>query len=393
MTTEFDDSEHFALFKGPGALRSGNSFEVRWSEITLAALRAAGFLDNMVDGLTPPSINQLWLDKNTDPATLKEWDPIGANWQQVSNQTFFGRVPWRGSWASSPVYRRADIVSYQGNIWIAVQPSQNKIPMEGAYWNLFIPALADNSVTTAKLVDKSVTPSKLDAGIMAFATRSAAAAASINASIHSITITGNLSEGDGNGGLYLDTNTGSLDSFTSADDRTWYRSADVSKDRVRDGELPLTKLTNSPPMRLVGRDWSDVNGPFKSLTPETVRALLNVPDNEALAALARAALDFRYGGSNVYDYLRLPPIPGFNEGFLIQWGVDAGAKTITFPTPFPKAVCFVGGTMRASLANYVFSFGYTNVTQTGFDASPRFINTSSASGVPSENYNWIALGY
>lgn len=228
---------------------------------------------------------------------------------------------------------------------------------------------------------------------LTFATESLAQSATIDASIHSVNLKGKNAEGDGNGGLYLDTNTGSSDSFTSADGRTWYRSPDVSKDRIRDGELPLVKLTNSPSVRLVGRDWSDVDGPLKSLTPEIVRALLNVPDNEALASLARAALDFRYGTSNVYDYLRLPPIAGFNEGFLIQWGVDAGAKTIAFPTPFPKAVCFVGGTIRASLANYVFSFGYTNLNLKGFDASPRFINTSSASGVPSENYNWIALGY
>lgn len=161
MATEFNDDVHFAMFKGAGAYRTGNAFDVRWSEIVLASLRAAGFLDNMVDGTVPPTIDKLWLDKNLDPAVLKEWDPVGANWQQVSNQTLFGRVPWRGAWATSPVYRRADLVSYQGAIWIAVQPSQNRIPVEGAYWNLFLPSLADASVTTPKLVDDSVTNEKL----------------------------------------------------------------------------------------------------------------------------------------------------------------------------------------------------------------------------------------
>lgn len=138
MSTEFDDSEHYALFKGQGAIRTGNSFEVRWSEITLAALRSAGFLDNMVDGLTPPSIDLLWLDKNTDPATLKEWNPVGFNWQKVTAQTLFGRVPFRGAWQASLIYRPGDLVSYGGNIWIATLPSQNHAPQDDAFWDVFI---------------------------------------------------------------------------------------------------------------------------------------------------------------------------------------------------------------------------------------------------------------
>ncbi|AXV15127.1 hypothetical protein CYG48_05080 [Neorhizobium sp. SOG26] len=87
MPTEFDDSQHFATFKGTGAMRTGNAFDVRWSEVTLAALRAAGVLDNMVDGLSPPTTDKLWLDKNLDPAVLKAWDPVGLAWTKVSFST------------------------------------------------------------------------------------------------------------------------------------------------------------------------------------------------------------------------------------------------------------------------------------------------------------------
>lgn len=139
--TEYNDALHYALFKGAGAIRNGNSFEVRWSEITLAALRSAGFLDNMIDGTVPPTIDKLWLDKNSDPAVLKEWNPVGSNWEKVTSATLFGRVPWRGAWQTSPVYRTGDVVSFNNEVWIAVQPSQNQPPAENAYWDLFLSSL------------------------------------------------------------------------------------------------------------------------------------------------------------------------------------------------------------------------------------------------------------
>ncbi|MDR6818511.1 parallel beta-helix repeat protein [Neorhizobium sp. 2083] len=138
MPTEFNDDTHYALFKGPGAIRTGNSFEVRWSEITLAALRSAGFLDNMIDGLVPPTTDKLWLDKNFDPAVLKEYNPVGAAWEQVTSQTLFGRLPFRGDWDDEPIYRVGDLVRYGVNIWIATLPSQNHAPVDDAYWDVFI---------------------------------------------------------------------------------------------------------------------------------------------------------------------------------------------------------------------------------------------------------------
>lgn len=138
MPTEFDDSQHYATFKGAGAMRTGNAFDVRWSEVTLAALRAAGVLDNMVDGLSPPATDKLWLDKNSDPAVLKEWDPVGAAWVKVTSQTIFGRLPFRGAWETAPIYRTGDLIFYGTNIWVARLPNQNHEPAEGSFWDVFI---------------------------------------------------------------------------------------------------------------------------------------------------------------------------------------------------------------------------------------------------------------
>lgn len=139
MATEFDDNVHYGLFFGGGALNSSTSFKVRMSELTLASLRASGLLDNMVDGLVPPvDTSMFWLDKNLDPAVLKEWDAVGAAWVQVTAQTLFGRLPFRGLWQSSPIYRVGDLVSDGFSIWIARLPSQNHPPAEDAYWDVFV---------------------------------------------------------------------------------------------------------------------------------------------------------------------------------------------------------------------------------------------------------------
>lgn len=92
MATEFDDALHFALFKGAGALQTGNSYEVRWSSITLAALRAAGVFDNLIDGFTPPATDKLWLDKNLDPPVLKIWDEKGTSWEVMTFDRLFARA-------------------------------------------------------------------------------------------------------------------------------------------------------------------------------------------------------------------------------------------------------------------------------------------------------------
>jgi len=60
--------------------------------MVLAALRAAGALDNMVDDISPPATSKLWLDKNFDPGILKEWDPIGSSWVEMSFHRLFERA-------------------------------------------------------------------------------------------------------------------------------------------------------------------------------------------------------------------------------------------------------------------------------------------------------------
>ncbi|MQX77514.1 hypothetical protein [Sinorhizobium medicae] len=77
---------------------------------------------------------------------------------------------------------------------------------------------------------------------LAFATRALAGAANIDGSIHSIALKGNAAEGDGDGGLFRDTATGSPDTFTSNNGaRTWYRVADIGFGRINIGAQPGPK--------------------------------------------------------------------------------------------------------------------------------------------------------
>lgn len=92
MPTEYDDSQHYGVFTTSPTLTSNSGKAVRQSELTLAALRAAGVFGNMEDGVVPPSTDKLWLDKNFDPAVLKEWDPTGSAWMPMTFDRLFGRA-------------------------------------------------------------------------------------------------------------------------------------------------------------------------------------------------------------------------------------------------------------------------------------------------------------
>lgn len=92
MPTEFDDSAHWGFFTTGTTLTSATGKYVRMSELALAALRAAGLFDNMVDGTVAPATNKFWLDKNFDPAQLKEWDPIGSSWERITFARMFERA-------------------------------------------------------------------------------------------------------------------------------------------------------------------------------------------------------------------------------------------------------------------------------------------------------------
>lgn len=92
MATEFDNSLHWGLFLTGTTLTSETGKYVRVSELVLSALRAAGVFSTMVDGVVAPATDKLWLDKNVDPAVLKEWDATGASWVPMSYDRLFGRA-------------------------------------------------------------------------------------------------------------------------------------------------------------------------------------------------------------------------------------------------------------------------------------------------------------
>ena len=85
---EFDDSRDYAILSSSQTLNSQTAFANRWSEQTLAALRAAGVFDNLIDDtVAPTDTSALWLDKNTDPAVLKVFDD--PNWRPATSTDFF----------------------------------------------------------------------------------------------------------------------------------------------------------------------------------------------------------------------------------------------------------------------------------------------------------------
>lgn len=92
MATEFDNSLHWGLFLTDTTLTSETGKYVRVSELVLSALRAAGVFSNMEDGIVAPATDKLWLDKNFDPAVLKEWDTTGASWVPMTYGRLFGRA-------------------------------------------------------------------------------------------------------------------------------------------------------------------------------------------------------------------------------------------------------------------------------------------------------------
>jgi len=92
MATEFDNSLHWGFFLTGTTLTSETGKYVRVSELVLSALRAAGVFSTMVDGIVAPATDKLWLDKNVDPAVLKEWDATGASWVPMSYGRLFGRA-------------------------------------------------------------------------------------------------------------------------------------------------------------------------------------------------------------------------------------------------------------------------------------------------------------
>lgn len=90
--TEFDDTSHYGFFTTGPTLTSQSGKYLRQSELVLAALRAQGVFDNLIDSETAPATDRLWLDKNSDPAILKEYDTVGSAWLPVTFDRLFGRA-------------------------------------------------------------------------------------------------------------------------------------------------------------------------------------------------------------------------------------------------------------------------------------------------------------
>jgi len=103
----------------------------------------------------------------------------------------------------------------------ALQPGDAASPAQGV--------LADTAMQPA-VYD----PQGKDGDPFPYDTEALAAAATIAADIHSIELRGSATVGDGLGGLYIDTDNGSTDTFTSSGGsaRSWYRAADVGIERL-----------------------------------------------------------------------------------------------------------------------------------------------------------------
>ena len=86
-----------------------------------------------------------------------------------------------------------------------------------------------------------------------YQTKADAQVSAIGPAVRSIEIRGDMSEGDGLGGLYIDTDNGSTDTFVSGDARTWYRVADVSLARIADDVF----TSSSGAVRKTGGTMSD----------------------------------------------------------------------------------------------------------------------------------------
>lgn len=75
-----------------------------------------------------------------------------------------------------------------------------------------------------------------------YPTRAAAEVATIIVPIHAIELYGDVTVGDGLGGLFIDTNNGNPDTFISGDGRTWYRAEDIGTLRLIDGSVTTPKI-------------------------------------------------------------------------------------------------------------------------------------------------------
>lgn len=110
-------------------------------------------------------------------------------------------------------------------------------------------ALADSAVQPADLAqvatsgdyDDLLNQPNLSSDLI-YPVKADAVAATVPAAEHALKLNGSVAVGDGDGGLYIDTNNGNADTFVSGDGRTWYRAQDINTDRLIDEAITEPKL-------------------------------------------------------------------------------------------------------------------------------------------------------
>ena len=150
MATEFDNSLHWGFFLTGPTLTSETGKYVRVSELVLSALRAAGVFSNMVDGIVAPATDKLWLDKNYDPAVLKEWDVTGSSWVPMTYGRLFGRA----------AVDKLTVTGGTGNAIVASQP----VGFQAARLYLMTPTADNSGATTINVSGVGTYPVKYGDG-------------------------------------------------------------------------------------------------------------------------------------------------------------------------------------------------------------------------------------
>lgn len=170
-----------------------------------------------------------------------------------------------------------------------------------------------------------------------YATIDGMSAIEVPIGINAIRVNGRAAAGDGEGGLFVDSNNGSNDTFTSSDSRTWYRAGD-DIGAVQTSFVPRPDLTT--PIRLyvldelrAGRarpEWARQNG------DGTDWAL-------SINRIAEAIENETHGGGGVIHlakdtpYTTDTPIAFEGSGIKLK-GNGGGNKYITDPDAAPSVI-------------------------------------------------------
>ncbi len=96
--------------------------------------------------------------------------------------------------------------------------------------------VAESGAKTARDIAAGYASDAVSQGnVPIYATVVGMSALTVPAGINTIRVNGNSVAGDGRGGLFIDANNGSTETFPTADGRTWYRIEDVGPRRIKTG--------------------------------------------------------------------------------------------------------------------------------------------------------------